>query len=241
MSNVSIPYSDRERLGLNEDVKGPIRNYAVEFIAQGVPASTSIQCFSLPSVHWRFERQLAKERAECSFIAVERDRKVFKNSGKNMPGKKAKPFILDLEPEPITGVANESHVLFRSSASKFLRLGREESEDIYDEWYKGFYVFNCAWLDFCCPYSKESINSISCLVDVLDLDSDEIPVIVTLIRGREQPEITKLIQKHGGRDALLTRLIEQSDSWGVYNMKKHEYTSTAGQPLVTYFLTLKQK
>jgi len=229
MPPFKLPTNDflkREVLAENEPVKQPIRKRIAEFFASYQSPNRRPRCFSLPGIRWAFERELADHLDRpAEYIAVEQ-RLSFLEAGLGyMPGR------YHIEHEEITrahhfkGYRTDQSTIFHCDASTLIDLGRTWKMDnrqakTWSRLYKGW---TCAWLDFQSPINTEIIRCCKSLENNLDRHHPVVPVAVTFMLGREDPEtfaLMNLLDKDGS--ALSKRVTFLLALWESHRFRKAE-------------------
>lgn len=184
---VKTKYYDREIV----ETEGKNRMYrAVEDLIMEYKSGDSLLRFmSLPGKDWRFETRLDQVFDNTLFTGFERDDKMLWDSRQNIPG------FADvgggwgqLDYSDMCYYATDHARWFEGDVNVALMWG---PEDFYDgatqwrKWIENYCMWNAVWLDYCGPATDKMANALSNLHYHCDSTIDEIPVAVTVLKGRE--------------------------------------------------------
>jgi hypothetical protein len=165
-----------------------------------------LRMITLPGPQWKVEQELYRlTEKRAHFTAFENVLPLMNKGMVNVPrpqeGKRRMVERKNFVPLDVS--------YFRTPAARWLNVDFKDwctlepkhmkhcpisQEDTYDYWLRKFWSYNCAWLDFCCQLGGKMDMALSRfpLLQGHDFDDNK-AIAVTVLKGRELPETTRLL------------------------------------------------
>ena len=206
-----------------------------------------MRLLSFPSSRWTFERMLKEEYRNLTLIGIERDSRTFHRGIAWMPvhpGTSPHP-IIDFEQYAKARflVAENHRTRFLNiDLTTFLRI-RRSTIFVGGEGHKftrRFRGWSAIWLDFTSMLCPDVERALAELHGGVDGAIDDVPVAVTVMKGRE-PEDTqnKMFALQCDRAGFIGKLIGSGMADRCVVDGEHEYRSASGSTMLTVFGRIK--
>lgn len=239
-SNLRSPYLRREDNAENDPAKQECRDRVVKYIISN-HVSGGARILSLPSSRWQFERQFYEVYGRCSFIGLERESRIFHKSIPWMPGSLGRRMIYELKYQAglkVLCAENLCCKLLNIDCVDFLRLRRTDlmTKEERASWTTKFRRWSAIWLDFTSMLCREVEICLGEISGGIDPTLSQIPVVITLMKGRELQDITnKMFALQCDRVGYVSQLIANG-GMGRFDVDDvYEYQSCGG---VTMYMVM---
>ncbi len=239
-------YIERDMSLTNEPTKQQQRDRVLSHIRKFHSPDQKMRFAGLPGYWWAFEQQLCDSQLfhDPDFICFERNYEIMRHGTTFMPGRASKLHKI-LEPTALgmlRGYESLNAKILWLSGSLFMELRTSELATASQKkvWSQRYKLWTSAWWDFMCPINEESLACLRGTDFFAHWQSKVIPVSITLLGAREEPQITRAInalvpeQCEDRRVRFLERWYNAGDnSYFVFSVSEvFHYQSEGGAPML---------
>lgn len=234
-------YIAREFAGDNDKNRDVLRHVVWEHIKKHHD-EPDLRLLSMPSVNWRFERIVNGEDETAKFLGIERVNKVVEASRTMMPGYNRNPLQINFKHGILYGYESENACMLHVEASTFYSLGSRETatKGQRRKWAYRAKQNTAVWLDFNGFLSREIEFCLPRAGCYVKMDTLNVPIAVTVMRGRENKDMTsKMHLLDTDRAGYIGNLLNQSKFREYVHVDTYEHQMVGCAPMLTVMGYLK--